>query len=391
MCLVYMPNGHDLESFLCSLAAAADYSEASCLAGEPSAMSNSTSTVSKYCSNESQTDCLTMHQSLETCENSLVTDGQQNTEDMLTLCRADSRANHSPLLGSSWARTILETCGPQLSLSSMQFDHASASLKTLQLCLIQDTSELSSEIWPKAGIVSDGEFFPQPSWTRRISEIGCGLWPTPANQDPGWSIGGQVEIVDKNGNLPTHHNQRFYDKNTGRVVQKGLSQVVQMWPTPTTRDWRSGAASEDTHAKNSRPLNKVVVREEKRMQWPTPTTITDSGGAALCKWGGSGARQMMRNNGVSEQELNGALNPDWVEWLIGWPVGWTSLEPLPQSAVDDWLSETVNREWWQHEHDLPRVAKGVPNRTHRLKAIGNGQVSVVAAMAWMILTKDLDV
>ncbi|MCB1717821.1 MAG: hypothetical protein KDK05_22065, partial [Candidatus Competibacteraceae bacterium] len=86
-----------------------------------------------------------------------------------------------------------------------------------------------------------------------------------------------------------------------------------------------------------------------------------------------------------------ALNPDWVEWLIGWPVGWTSLEPLPQSAVDDWLSETVNREWWQHEHDLPRVAKGVPNRTHRLKAIGNGQVSVVAAMAWMILTKDLDV
>jgi DNA (cytosine-5)-methyltransferase 1 len=28
------------------------------------------------------------------------------------------------------------------------------------------------------------------------------------------------------------------------------------------------------------------------------------------------------------QELNGALNPVWVEWLMGWPQGWTDLRPL---------------------------------------------------------------
>jgi len=65
----------------------------------------------------------------------------------------------------------------------------------------------------------------------------------------------------------------------------------------------------------------------KAMLWPTPTAVTDAGGAALCKWGGSGARAKLRTM-VSEAELNGALNPNWVEWLMGWPIGWTDLRPL---------------------------------------------------------------
>jgi len=24
----------------------------------------------------------------------------------------------------------------------------------------------------------------------------------------------------------------------------------------------------------------------------------------------------------------GQLNPPWVEWLMGWPIGWTDLKPL---------------------------------------------------------------
>jgi hypothetical protein len=31
----------------------------------------------------------------------------------------------------------------------------------------------------------------------------------------------------------------------------------------------------------------------------------------------------------------GRLNPTWVEWLMGWPIGWTDLEPL---AMDRYLS-----------------------------------------------------
>lgn len=41
--------------------------------------------------------------------------------------------------------------------------------------------------------------------------------------------------------------------------------------------------------------------------------------------------------------------------------------------------------WWEVEPDVGRVAHGVPNRVDRLKALGNGQVPLQAALAWRIL------
>ena len=73
--------------------------------------------------------------------------------------------------------------------------------------------------------------------------------------------------------------------------------------------------------------------------WPTPTAVTATGGAALCKWGGSGARAKLRTM-VTEKELNGPLNPQWVSWLMGWPLGWSSLLPL----------ETDRFQQWQRQH-----------------------------------------
>jgi DNA (cytosine-5)-methyltransferase 1 len=43
--------------------------------------------------------------------------------------------------------------------------------------------------------------------------------------------------------------------------------------------------------------------------------------------------------------------------------------------------------WWATEPDVGRVAHGVAARVDRLKAIGNGQVPAVAALAWRILSK----
>ena len=44
---------------------------------------------------------------------------------------------------------------------------------------------------------------------------------------------------------------------------------------------------------------------------------------------------------------------------------------------------------WDIEPDVGRVVNGMAARTHRLKAIGNGQVPEVARRAWEILSKDL--
>jgi DNA (cytosine-5)-methyltransferase 1 len=42
-------------------------------------------------------------------------------------------------------------------------------------------------------------------------------------------------------------------------------------------------------------------------------------------------------------------------------------------------------DWWHIEPELDRVANGVAHRIHRLRAIGNGQVPAVAALAWRLL------
>ena len=62
---------------------------------------------------------------------------------------------------------------------------------------------------------------------------------------------------------------------------------------------------------------------------------------------------------------------------MGWPVGWSSLEPLPAL---DW-----DYDWSRWEPDIPRVSTGVKNRKERLQAIGNGQVPLCMAVAWELL------
>lgn len=42
--------------------------------------------------------------------------------------------------------------------------------------------------------------------------------------------------------------------------------------------------------------------------------------------------------------------------------------------------------WWELEPELGRVAHGVANRSHRLRALGNGIVPAVAREAWLRLT-----
>ena len=62
--------------------------------------------------------------------------------------------------------------------------------------------------------------------------------------------------------------------------------------------------------------------------WLTPTANEDAAGTP-----GGKMQPMLGNHpevrGTTPEEWSrGTLNPQWVEWLMGWPIGWTGLEPL---------------------------------------------------------------
>jgi len=39
------------------------------------------------------------------------------------------------------------------------------------------------------------------------------------------------------------------------------------------------------------------------------------------------------------EEVGGRLNPNWVEWLMGWPIGWTGLRRLEMGKFRRWWSK----------------------------------------------------
>ncbi len=36
---------------------------------------------------------------------------------------------------------------------------------------------------------------------------------------------------------------------------------------------------------------------------------------------------------------DGQLSPEWVEWFMGWPIGWTELKPLEMDKFQEWLRQ----------------------------------------------------
>jgi hypothetical protein len=120
----------------------------------------------------------------------------------------------------------------------------------------------------------------RPSGAKRAiplaTAVAHAMWPTPTANN----YECEPEVF-----LPRREREKAKGRN-GNGFGLTLGMAARLWPTPSARDWKSSNASPDTMERNSRPLNE---------------TVTDGAG--------------------------GSLNPTWVEWLMGFPPGWTDLEP----------------------------------------------------------------
>ncbi len=146
------------------------------------------------------------------------------------------------------------------------------------------------------------------------------------------------------------------DRETGRLCQIGLEQQSRLWPTPT--DGGGGKTLPDgTTPKGKTPDGRKqtvclerAVQSVERGLWPTPTVNGNynKGGAsktsgvglatAVRMWATPQAQDAKNINQMKSQyhtlpkqmgqvEGSGRLNPPWVEWLMGFPLEWTALEP----------------------------------------------------------------
>ena len=177
--------------------------------------------------------------------------------------------------------------------SSVKYDLATCLWRTRQSSLLAGL-DVFSETWPRWGMMRDGECWELSMPELHTSASESGLWPTPNVPNGGRSV---KHVTDWRGKSAYHN---------GKKVQVGLESAVKMLPTPTADD--------------------TGHRTKPYAQGGTPLSM----------------------------EAGGSLNPTWVEWLMGWPLGWTDLKAL----------ETAKFQQWQRLHGVssPETSMNQSNR-----------------------------
>jgi hypothetical protein len=128
-----------------------------------------------------------------------------------------------------------------------------------------------------------------------------------------------------------------------------------LWPTPTASDGRS-SGSRNTVNSNCHfgiSLTDAVRGDQGRGRtFPTPTA-RDYRGVQRAERREERSLESSRGLPLNET-VGGLLNPTWVEWLMGWPIGWTALQPLEMDRFQEWLKQ--HGDFYSRESGLTEVS-----------------------------------
>jgi hypothetical protein len=258
-------------------------------------------------------------------------------EELLTLYLAGFHAKTSPLPEKAQELTESDQeCGDTWRGWLAKYDQNSCLWRTAQCSLLEDLNE-SLEIFPKSGMTRNGLLWELPMLEPPTRETVFGFSvPTPVSSDAtsGAVIGKNDTFYTTSTGLPRKINQN------GKDGSVGLARLVQMWPTPSTKGY--GHAAEEMVGNLITKIEEGVITKEEAEQmlslpklenhrtwkkkFSTPNTRN---------WKDTGTTQGNRKSPNLGTQVGGHLNPTWVEWLMGWPLGWTDLKPL---ATDKSLS-----------------------------------------------------
>ena len=184
-------------------------------------------------------------------------------------------ANHSVKSGSREAQAMTVASGLKCSELLKKQDLISS----LQRMLLESSrwhSTMCFLNWKAKGTPQGRLLFQLAPSTPRTDETECGLWPTPSTRNdrkPDPAAGGKR----KSGTPAQTH------------LQDAVDQAKKMWPTPASRDYKGQNSPE--HLAKTRGHHDQLP------------------------------------NAVALQGQTGSLNPTWVEWLMGYPLGHTDLNP----------------------------------------------------------------
>jgi hypothetical protein len=234
----------------------------------------------------------------------------------LTSYVAATPASPSQQQANATAQTTHDTFGLGLDKPLASYDLNTQSWKMYEDTFLSD-SMLYLGKWPASGMTQSGRLFPQPQLVRLIAETVSSLWRTPT--------------VDDSKNVNPKPNRR-----PGLVsqVNDSLQETdgsMRLWPTPTTQEIEHPTAeltqTGRRKSKDGTTSHSLGLADAVQM-WPTPKS-TDYKAAVIWPQSKTHSRDKALRETIAQRNpemVGGRLNPMWVEWLMGFPLGWTDLE-----------------------------------------------------------------
>lgn len=360
-------------------------------------MSKLTNISKKSSRKGSKTDASTPPRYSAISKHSSMTDSPKRIREWLTSLPLAFLANRlaSPEKGSPKRTTAIN--GLIQSNAFAWFDRDSSSWKTSQASLLPNTFGRSRTSFPRQGMTSDGLLWALTMLAPRIGGRGGGVWPTPhgiCRTDKSGKRSGPTgnELGRAVNQWPTPRACEGEKPSMGKDRRhQGLTHRI-MYPSPLPSDVMGGRTTKGKHRPNEGGLrtwatpkgndskNNAAPSQRRRKgpdlnvqaaTWPTPLSNASTGPGRQGREGGDNL----------QTAAQGRLNPDWVEWLMSWPIGWSSLEPMKEFVWLDWSRDPADCP----DRTIPRVSTGIKDRVNRLKAIGNGQVPLCVATAYQAL------
>ena len=264
----------------------------------------------------------------------------------------DSHASLGVLQVNKKGRMTNDGFGMTSSELLAKLDLDSSFWKTSQVSLMGDLIPFLGP-WPKSGSMLNGELSkrrmlaqttigPDFSYSPIVPKEGYNF-PTPTVMDS--SLNGDtmrkvakeslqkgkwrgINLVNCVKMFPTPTLGE--SKNVGYQISNGkkyptLTGTMMMFPTPTALEAQKAGIK--SFNKTGQSLTSLV----KMGMFNTPTA-SDGQNSTLppshANWG-SLPGDMIRSGHARN---GGVLNPQWVEWLMGWPIGWTDLEPVAMES-----------------------------------------------------------
>lgn len=309
----------------------------------------------------------------------------RGVEQWISSLRA-SPASPSAAPANASATPTCDGSGPMSPAWFARWSPASSSWRTSQTSLLGaevDSSEEFSATWPTSGSMLSGRCYRRGLLVPPSSASASTCWPTATTAD---SRSGGASSYPTNG---THHaGTTLTDRavrmwptptvhepvrNLDRIdpdeqrdpllkEQINLGTVVSLWKSPTAADGLSGPGVHTTRggasnlrtqvalwpapqARDARALPSVETavrrRKARRRNLDDAVSIASSHPDPMTSTSGDGRR---------------VLNPQFDEWLMGWPIGWT----------ESTRSAMASYRWWLRMHSSAlRAALGSSTRRNR--------------------------